>query len=62
MSENQINRINNKSSFDLNTGKISGIGLGLNISCKIIQLFNGEIYVNSKEGLGTLIKICLPLR
>ena len=37
-----------------------GTGLGLAISLKIIEKHNGEIIVNSEEGLGTefIITIC----
>lgn len=41
--------------------KTSGMGLGLAISKKIIETFNGKIYFDSIEGEGTIFYIELPL-
>lgn len=41
--------------------KTSGMGLGLAISKKIIESFNGKIYFDSIEGEGTVFYIELPL-
>lgn len=41
--------------------KTSGMGLGLAISKKIIESFNGKIYFDSIEGEGTIFYIELPL-
>jgi two-component system, sensor histidine kinase and response regulator len=61
MSDRQIQSIDSEVPFDLNIGKNSGMGLGLHNVKKILQLFLGEITISSKEGLGTMIKVSLPL-
>ncbi len=43
------------------TSKITGAGLGLTISHKIIEDHNGGIEVESKEGRGTTFTIRLPI-
>lgn len=43
------------------TTKTSGMGLGLSISMKIIQSFNGTIEVESKKNVGSEFKIILPI-
>ena len=40
---------------------IHGIGLGLTISKKIINQFNGEVSMTSKEGEGSTFKFVLKL-
>ena len=40
---------------------IHGIGLGLTISKKIIDQFNGEVSMTSKEGEGSTFKFMLKL-
>jgi signal transduction histidine kinase len=40
---------------------VHGIGLGLNISKKILEQFNGTIGVNSIFGEGSTFKITLKL-
>ncbi len=44
------------------TGKRRGTGLGLAICRNIIDAHRGEIQVNSQPGLGTAVRIWLPLR
>ncbi len=39
---------------------IGGTGLGLSISAGIIKDFGGELNVESQEGKGTVVSICLP--
>ena len=41
--------------------EISGIGLGLSISRKLIQMMNGKIELTSEEGKGTEVFISIPL-
>ena len=43
-----------------NVGTISGTGLGMAIVKSCVDLHNGEILVDSKEGKGTLVTIELP--
>jgi len=43
------------------TSKTSGTGLGLVVCRRIIQSFDGEIYVSSVENKGTKVDIILPI-
>lgn len=43
------------------TRNISGSGLGLSITKKMVELYNGTIDVNSKHGEGTTFTVTLPL-
>lgn len=43
------------------TRNISGSGLGLSITKKMIELYNGSIKVKSKPGVGTTFKVKLPI-
>lgn len=43
------------------TSKISGTGLGLPISKKIIELLGGTIHLNSWEGIGSEFIVTLPI-
>jgi PAS domain S-box-containing protein len=45
-----------------NTGKISGTGLGLSIAKQATELHAGQISVESTLGVGTTIKVVLPLQ
>jgi signal transduction histidine kinase len=40
----------------------SGLGLGLAISRRIVELHNGNIWIKSKENEGTTVFITLPLK
>jgi signal transduction histidine kinase len=42
------------------TKNISGSGLGLSIVKKLIQLYKGDITLESKQGEGSLFKLELP--
>ena len=41
--------------------EVSGVGIGLFIAKKIIELHNGKIKLQSKLGLGTEVSILLPM-
>ena len=40
---------------------VHGIGLGLNLSQKIVEQFNGKIEVDSELGKGSIFKFTLKL-
>ena len=42
--------------------KAVGTGLGLTIALHVVQLYRGMIYIRSTEGVGTLIRVLLPVK
>jgi signal transduction histidine kinase len=55
--QEKLNRI-----FDLfYSTKENGTGLGLSITKRIIEMHNGEIRVNSREGKGTTFSVLIPI-
>ncbi|NEO32703.1 MAG: hybrid sensor histidine kinase/response regulator [Symploca sp. SIO3C6] len=44
-----------------NVGSIQGIGLGLSIVKKCVELYRGKITCHSEVGVGTLFRVALPL-
>jgi len=48
-------------SMDQYSNEISGSGLGLSLTYELITLLNGEIFIESKEGKGTDIRVAFPL-
>jgi len=48
-------------SGNINTNKNRGTGLGLTLSKKLVELLNGEIKVDSKEGEGSTFTFFLPI-
>lgn len=44
-----------------NARKVKGTGIGLSLTCKIVELHEGEIEINSKIDEGTQILVKLPL-
>jgi PAS domain S-box-containing protein len=45
----------------VDTGGISGLGIGLYVVKEIVTLHSGTITVTSTEGIGSIFTICLPL-
>lgn len=43
------------------TRKYGGVGLGLYLAQKIIEINKGRIWVKSKEGVGTIVTFALPI-
>ena len=62
MSENQINSIGMLVQFERNLYEQQGLGLGLSISKKIVELHDGEFKIESKIGEGTKIIFTLPFK
>jgi len=62
MTENQVERIFDEySRFNMDTNRsISGTGLGMSITKRLIDLMNGDILVESKPGVGSVFTITLP--
>ena len=60
MSENQIVNIGALMQFERDVFEQQGVGLGLIISKKLVELHKGKFYINSKEQEGTTIEIFLP--
>ena len=47
--------------FFTTKGNTGGIGLGLSISCRIVEEHGGRIYFTSEKGSGTVATIALPI-
>jgi len=61
ISEEQIQKIGAFVQFERDISNQTGIGIGLHNAKKILQLFDGTFSINSKQGLGTMIKMSLPI-
>lgn len=46
----------------LNPVEYDGIGMGLALCKKIVDIHNGEIYARGKEGVGAIFSIILPIK
>jgi signal transduction histidine kinase len=60
MSEKQITNVGALMQFERDVFEQQGVGLGLIISKKLVELHKGKFYINSKEQEGTTIDIYLP--
>jgi len=62
MTESQVLRIFDEySRFNMDTNRsISGTGLGMSITKRLIDMMDGEIFVESKQGEGSLFTVLLP--
>jgi two-component system sensor histidine kinase CiaH len=58
--ESELNYIGDRFFRAKNTGKINGTGLGLAIVRKILNIYGGDILIDSVEGSGTTVAISLP--
>lgn len=59
--ENQIEDIDLYKQFDRNIKQQQGIGLGLNISKKILEIYGGRLEFGNAPKKGTLVTIFLPI-
>lgn len=62
MSKEFLNRIFTPYSCETNTIKPKGTGLGLCIIKDSIQKMNGKLSIDSQRGVGTTVKIIIPLK
>jgi len=62
MNTDQVRRLGDKfSRFNIETNrKTEGTGLGMNITCNLIQLMKGSLDVESTPGLGSVFTVRLP--
>lgn len=60
MSQSQISGIGAYKQFDRVLHEQQGVGLGLIIVKRLVELHNGSITINSAEGHGTTVQIILP--
>ena len=42
--------------------KFGGLGLGLSLCKKLIKFLDGELYIDSEENKGTIIRVIIPNR
>ncbi|MFN5817388.1 MAG: ATP-binding protein, partial [Pseudanabaena sp.] len=61
MTEEQINKIGAFVQFDRRHYEQQGIGLGLKIVKKIVEIYQGKFSISSVYGQGTTVNIELPL-
>lgn len=62
MSQANIDKIGAYSQFNKEYNKQEGLGLGLVIVKRILEIFNGQMTINSNPGVGTVLKVFLPLK
>jgi signal transduction histidine kinase len=61
MTPAQINRIGAYKQFNRFVQEQQGIGLGLIIAQRLVELHGGQVDIESAPGRGTLVMVRLPL-
>jgi K+-sensing histidine kinase KdpD len=61
MNQNQLKNIGSFIQYDIENNEEKGVGLGLFLSKKIIECYDGKLKINSTEGKGTKIELTIPL-
>jgi len=63
MTKEEINKLFDKfEQASINTSHIfGGSGLGMSILYNLVKMMDGKVFVKSKKGVGTIIKIYLPI-
>jgi len=61
MNQKQIKNIGSYIQFDTENNEKKGVGLGLFLSKKIIECYNGKLKIHSIEGKGTEVELTIPL-
>ena len=60
MTEEQISNVNAYLQFEREKYEQQGMGLGLTISKKVVEIFEGRLTIKSVYGEGTEVKVILP--
>ena len=62
MTEDQLKQIGPNIQFERRLHEQQGVGLGLVIARKLVELYEGDFEIKSRPGQGTLVTILLPLQ